>query len=87
MKPRLTHLVRHADPALPLAQQVTAAVLLIALLIIVAPAARSAPPDYGPAFDQAWHDGKAELASYDLTYTRYGQTRNRTVQRRRPREV
>ena len=71
--------VRHADPALPLAQQVTAAVLLIALLIIVAPAARSAPPDYGPAFDQAWHDGKAELASYDLTYTRYGQTRSGTA--------
>ncbi len=71
--------VRHADPALPLAQQVTAAVLLIALLIIVAPAAQSAPPDYGPAFDQAWHDGKAELASYDLTYTRYGQTRTGTA--------
>lgn len=37
------------------------------------------PPDYGPAFRSVWHDGNAELASYDLIYPRYGELRSGTA--------
>ncbi|MDD9939313.1 MAG: hypothetical protein OXT09_37350 [Myxococcales bacterium] len=33
------------------------------------------PPDFGPAFSRTWHDGKAELAGYELTFPRYGELR------------
>ena len=36
-------------------------------------------PDYGPTFGAVWHDGNAELASYDLTYPRYGEPRKGTA--------
>ena len=40
-------------------------------------------PKDSPAFDAAfwetWGDGSAELAAYDLTYTRYGRTRGGTA--------
>ncbi|MEO1236180.1 MAG: hypothetical protein AAFX76_05260, partial [Planctomycetota bacterium] len=36
-------------------------------------------PDYGPAFNQTWRDGNAELAAYALTYPRYGQVRTGTA--------
>ena len=32
-------------------------------------------PEYGPSFGEVWHDGKAELAGYTLTYPRYGELR------------
>ena len=38
-----------------------------------------AGPDYGQAFSDRWYDGHAELASYDLTYPRYGQLRSGTA--------
>lgn len=37
------------------------------------------PPSYDKAFGQVWYDGKAELASYDLTYPRYGELRHGTA--------
>jgi hypothetical protein len=41
------------------------------------PALRS--PEYGDAFWSHWGDGHAELAGYDLTYTRYGELREGTA--------
>lgn len=32
-------------------------------------------PDYGQAFNEVWRDGNAELATYSLTYPRYGELR------------
>lgn len=37
------------------------------------------PPDYGDAFRQHWHDGKAELAGYALRFPRYGEVREGTA--------
>lgn len=37
------------------------------------------PPEYGQAFNQTWRDGNAELASYALTYPRYGEPREGTA--------
>ncbi len=36
-------------------------------------------PDYGESFGDVWYDGKAEMASYDLVYPRYGQGRKGTA--------
>jgi hypothetical protein len=59
---------------------VTAA-LLVALLA-AGPGARGQEPD-APRFDQAfwkhWSDGRAEVASYELTFTRYGEARTGTA--------
>lgn len=38
-----------------------------------------APPSFDQAFGKQWHDGKAELAGYELTYPRYGQMRKGTA--------
>lgn len=37
------------------------------------------PPEYGQAFNAVWRDGNAELASYALTYPRYGELRTGTA--------
>ena len=37
------------------------------------------PPAGGPAFWDHWGDGRAEMASYDLVFPRYGQTREGTA--------
>ncbi|MEM8495915.1 MAG: hypothetical protein AAF663_11075 [Planctomycetota bacterium] len=34
-----------------------------------------AEPTYGSDYTEHWHDGKAEIAAYDLVYPRYGQMR------------
>lgn len=36
-------------------------------------------PDYGETFWSHWGDGRAELAGYDLRYTRYGESRRGTA--------
>ena len=36
-------------------------------------------PLFGKTFSAVWHDGNAELASYDLTYPRYGAERSGTA--------
>ena len=36
-------------------------------------------PDFGSQFWKLWGDGNAELAGYDLTYSRYGQLRSGTA--------
>lgn len=48
--------------------------LILGLLAVSAPAAAQDP--FGSSFWNHWGDGKAELASYDLTYNRYGEPRN-----------
>lgn len=37
------------------------------------------PPDYGATFRKHWHDGKAELAGYELRFPRYGEIRDGTA--------
>ncbi|MEM9753683.1 MAG: hypothetical protein AAF916_09905 [Planctomycetota bacterium] len=37
------------------------------------------PPAYGEAFGEVWYDGRAELASYELVYPRYGEMRKGTA--------
>lgn len=37
------------------------------------------PPTYGSEFSETWHDGNAEMASYALTYPRYGELRTGTA--------
>ncbi len=36
-------------------------------------------PAYDAAFSEVWHDGRAEMAAYDLTYPRYGELRTGTA--------
>ncbi|MEM7577671.1 MAG: hypothetical protein AAF328_09360 [Planctomycetota bacterium] len=43
------------------------------------PAADWAGPAYDDAFFEHWHDGKAEIAAYDLIYPRYGEMRKGTA--------
>ena len=49
--------------------------LAAALAATFLPAAPVSAADYGPAFQQHWHDGNAELAGYRLTFPRYGEQR------------
>ncbi|MEM1028070.1 MAG: hypothetical protein AAGJ38_08300 [Planctomycetota bacterium] len=37
------------------------------------------PPTYGSAFGEVWYDGNAEMATYTLTYPRYGEIRTGTA--------
>ncbi len=37
------------------------------------------PPTYGSEFSKTWHDGNAEMATYTLTYPRYGELRTGTA--------
>lgn len=37
------------------------------------------PPTYGSDFSATWHDGNAEMATYALTYPRYGELRTGTA--------
>ncbi|MEM9883181.1 MAG: septum formation inhibitor Maf, partial [Planctomycetota bacterium] len=37
------------------------------------------PPAYGEDFGAVWYDGRAEMASYRLTYPRYGELREGTA--------
>ncbi|BAM04947.1 hypothetical protein [Phycisphaera mikurensis] len=55
-----------------------AAVLLAAPLALPASAAPEVPL-FGGAFAATWHDGKAELAGYALTFPRYGEERTGTA--------
>ncbi len=55
-----------------------ARLIITSLLLLIAAtpaAADSNNPLYDDAFNTQWHDGKAELASYDLIYPRYGEKR------------
>lgn len=54
--------------------------LLFALSFITSANAQTFnKPDFGSQFWKLWGDGKAELAGYDLTYSRYGQLRKGTA--------
>lgn len=50
---------------------------VVAMIAVCAPASSvaQAAPDFGDAFWKRWGDGRAELAGYDLTFSRYGQLR------------
>ncbi|MEM1107963.1 MAG: hypothetical protein AAGH99_04650 [Planctomycetota bacterium] len=37
------------------------------------------PPSYGSDFGEVWYDGNAEMATYNLTYPRYGELRTGTA--------
>jgi hypothetical protein len=52
-------------------------ILLVAVLVIagMTAAAPLEAPDYGEAFWTHWGDGRAEIATYDLTFPRYGEKR------------
>ena len=49
------------------------------LAALAAPPASAAEPLFGEAFSSVWHDGKAEIAGYDLTYPRYNAQRSGTA--------
>jgi len=68
-----------ARPMSPHPRRARAAAAALLLLVVYAAAARAAPPAYGASFDARWRDGRAELASYDLTYPRYGEDRTGTA--------
>ncbi len=51
------------------------ALLCTSLLACTADAAKPPPPRYDGQFWAHWGDGKAELASYDLVFPRYGELR------------
>ena len=59
----------------------TAAVLGLGMLVSCAEAedATWTPPAYGQDFSQIWYDGNAEMATYTLTYPRYGELRTGTA--------
>lgn len=75
---RIRTAVRPTD-ADRLPARVLAAALLLLVLLAAAAATRAAPPAYDAAFDRQWRDGRAEVASYDLTYPRYGEDRTGTA--------
>ncbi|MEL6545566.1 MAG: hypothetical protein AAFQ82_13125, partial [Myxococcota bacterium] len=50
--------------------------LLCAALFVCSPLQAADAPRFDDAFWDHWGDGKAELAGYDLTYNRYGQSRS-----------
>ncbi len=54
-------------------------VFVMLLLVSVTACGQWVGPDYGKDFDKQWRDGKAELASYDLVYPRYGEKRQGTA--------
>jgi hypothetical protein len=57
-----------------------AAVAFLWMYCSFGPCVFAEPPDYrSKAFTQIWYDGNAELASYDLTYPRYGEPRAGTA--------
>jgi len=63
-------------------KQIIGAVLGLGLMVSCAGAddhAAWTPPTYGSTFSETWHDGNAELATYDLTYPRYGELRTGTA--------
>lgn len=55
--------------------------LAAVLLAVPAPAQDQPwpPPSYGQAFGKIWYDGNAEMATYKLTYPRYGELRTGTA--------
>jgi len=55
------------------------AATLIGLTLVSASLAQPAPSEHPLKSDPAWHDGKAEIATYDLTYPRYGELRKGTA--------
>lgn len=61
----------------------SSAPLCLAALLIAGPAVGQdkpwTPPSYDQAFSKVWHDGNAEMASYTLTYPRYGELRTGTA--------
>ncbi|WP_221435394.1 hypothetical protein [Algisphaera agarilytica] len=59
----------------------TAAVLSLTLTSTSAAAGDGpwTPQTYGSDFSQTWHDGNAEMATYNLTYPRYGELRTGTA--------
>ena len=62
--------------------RLAAAVLLLALSVGTYAQPRAAswtPPSYDENYVKTWHDGNAELASYTLTYPRYGELRTGTA--------
>jgi len=67
----------------PLAWTATPLVIAAIAAVIAYAATRGEEPLPPPSFDQSfsdrWHDGKAELAGYALTYPRYGQMREGTA--------
>ncbi len=80
-RPRSTAKAQPANPAATAPVTWASAGLLLAtlwLLLATAPA-RSAPPAYDAGFERHWHDGRGEVASYDLTYPRYGELRTGTA--------
>lgn len=61
---------------------ITSAVLGLGLMVSCAEAddhAAWTPPTYGSDFSATWHDGNAEMATYALTYPRYGELRTGTA--------
>lgn len=61
----------------------SSAPLCLAALLIAGPAVGQdkpwTPPSYDQAFSKVWHDGNAEMASYTLTYPRYGELQTGTA--------
>jgi hypothetical protein len=56
----------------------SAIVAPVAVAALAAPPAGAAPR-FGDAFWKHWGDGRAEVATYDLTYPRYGELRSGTA--------
>ncbi|MEM7624332.1 MAG: hypothetical protein AAF333_01755 [Planctomycetota bacterium] len=60
-----------------------ASMLIAAALTAAVPAAGQdkpwTPPSYDRTYRSTWHDGNAEMASYKLTYPRYGELRTGTA--------
>ncbi|MEO0515059.1 MAG: hypothetical protein AAF086_07170 [Planctomycetota bacterium] len=64
-------------------KQTMASVLLGAGLLVSCVQAEEpkpwTPPTYGSDFSETWYDGNAEMATYALTYPRYGELRTGTA--------
>jgi len=79
---------RLRGPGARAAAPAAAAPAFAALCVAVAPAAATlfvavvpvqAASRFGDGFWKHWGDGRAEVASYDLTYPRYGELRSGTA--------